>query len=325
MKDCRLVKQLAVAIALSIGATTSMSAQEVHSDPDSVRIITADLPNFWRAYDTLQPAHTRADSIAAIASTYFAPASPGLKTYIDRRLQKPEAMLFGLALLPKYFAAVRANTLSVLDHEPVIRAGLRRVRAIYPQARFPDIYFVIAGFNSQGVVLDGKLILAAEMVSADSTTPMQELPPFLRAVDLSTKGLPCILVHELIHFQQDYPRDGTLLAQVVTEGVADFVTERAIGCVPTARETYDWGNAHERELWALFQTEMDGKDFSKWLYNGQPKDRPGQLGYWMGYKIAESYYNVSTDKPAAIRALLNIRDFRAWLDKSAYAAKFSHK
>jgi hypothetical protein len=151
---------------------------------------------------------------------------------------------------------------------------------------FPDIYFVIAGFISQGTVIDGKMLRAAEMVTADSTTPMLEPPPFLRDVDLSSTGLPCILVHELVHFQQH-------------------------------AATYAWGDTHEKELRQLFAVEMNGTDFSKWLYNGNSvKDRPSQLGYWMGYQIAEAYYNKASDKSRAIIDLLNIEDYKEILVKS---------
>jgi hypothetical protein len=105
--------------------------------------------------------------------------------------------------------------------------------------------------------------------------------------------------------------------------VADFITRKAIGCVQTAAATYEYGEANERELWHLFQQEMGGTDYSKWLYNGNTiKDRPDQLGYWMGYQIAEAYYERAPDKQKAIRALLNIRDFHAILEASGYAEKF---
>jgi uncharacterized protein YjaZ len=161
------------------------------------------------------------------------------------------------------------------------------------------------------------------MVSADSLTPRAELPPFFRNVDLTRTVLPCIMVHEMLHAQQNYPSDKSLLAQVLVEGVADFITHKAVGCVQTAAATYAYGEAHERELWQLFQQEMHGTDYSKWLYNGNIKDRPDQLGYWMGYQIAEAYYNRASDKQKAIRELLNIRDFGAVLKASGYASKFN--
>ena len=49
-----------------------------------------------------------------------------------------------------------------------------------------------------------------------------------------------------------------------------------------------------------------------------PGDRPGDLGYWMGYLIAKAYYERARDKAKAIREILTIRDFDRFLEASGY-------
>ena len=314
-----MTTRLLFAIALLLFSVSRGAAQTQH--PDSARVITEDIQRFWKAYDRLSPASTRQDSIDAFATGYFAPASPGLENFIDRRLKKPESLLFALGMLPRYYQAVREGTLRIGSREADIRAALRRVETVYPPARYPDIYFIIAGFIAQGNVAGDNMFIAAEMVAADSTTPVAELPPFLRDVDLSAAALPCILVHELFHYQQNYARDNSLLAQSINEGVADFLTEQSIGCIPTARRTYDYGNANEAALWKEFQAAMGGTDMSRWLYNGNNSgDRPSQLGYWMGYRIARAYYEGATDKKQAVHDLLHIENFPLFLKVSHYAS-----
>ena len=69
---------------------------------------------------------------------------------------------------------------------------------------------------------------------------------------------------------------------------------------------------------------MNGTDLNRWMYNGfKSKDRPGDLGYYMGYKISWSYYNNAKDKREAVRDVLNIKDFPAFLEKSRYREKFN--
>ena len=314
------------ALGLLLACAATASAQSATTDPDSARIITADIENFWRGYDRLRPGSTRADSARVFAETYFQAASPGLETFIRTRIQQPENLLMGLGMLPRYYAAVRANTLRLREKEPLIRSSLRRLQAFYPQARFPDIYFIISGFIAQGVVSEQKVIIGAEMVSADAATPMHELPKFLSDVTLTSAALPCILVHELVHFQQDYAQDSSLLAQALMEGVADFITDRAIGCYPTAAATYQWGAAHERELWEDFRATMHRADHSKWLYNGNiSSERPTNLGYWMGYQIAQAYYDRAANKAVTVHELLHIRDFAALLEASGYADRFEQR
>jgi hypothetical protein len=307
-------------VAFLLVAASTGAAQTRVDHPDSARIFLSDVATFWRAYDSLAPAMTRADSVRTLEHEYLAHASKGLQGYTTTHLKKPDNLLMGLGMLPKYVAGVRANTLNISGDD--VRAALRKVEAFYPAATYPDIYFVFAGFTSQGTVSKGNVVIAAEMVSADSLTPRDELPPFFRNVDLTRDVLPCIMVHEMFHVQQNYPSDKSLLAQVMVEGVADFITHKAVGCVQTAAATYAYGEAHERELWQQFQQEMHGTDYSKWLYNGNIKDRPDQLGYWMGYQIAEAYYERAADKQRAIRELLNIRDFNAVLEASGYATRF---
>jgi uncharacterized protein YjaZ len=90
------------------------------------------------------------------------------------------------------------------------------------------------------------------------------------------------------------------------------------------KETHKWANARERELWDEFQKDMDGKDTSHWLYgrsggNGRPLD----LGYWMGYKISEAFFNNAVDKKQAVRDMLLIKDCKAFLNASRYPEKFA--
>lgn len=53
---------------------------------------------------------------------------------------------------------------------------------------------------------------------------------------------------------------------------------------------------------------MCAKESINWLYNGgDVKDKQADLGYYMGYKIAESYYNNSDDKNKAISEIIEMK------------------
>ena len=72
-----------------------------------------------------------------------------------------------------------------------------------------------------------------------------------------------------------------------------------------------------------FEKEMNGDDISNWLYQGdEAKDKPADLGYYIGYKIAESFYKNSKDKKQAVKDILNVKDFAKFLKDSKYAEKF---
>jgi len=81
-----------------------------------------------------------------------------------------------------------------------------------------------------------------------------------------------------------------------------------------------YGNAHEKELWDKFKKQMDGTQSSDWLYNGQntPPGVPADLGYYMGFKICEAYYNKAANKKQAVQEILTIQDFKKFFEQSGY-------
>ena len=50
----------------------------------------------------------------------------------------------------------------------------------------------------------------------------------------------------------------------------------------------------------------------------QPPDKLGDLGYWVGYRIAKAYWLQSSDKRAALAKILQVTDARAFLAKSGW-------
>ena len=130
--------------------------------------------------------------------------------------------------------------------------------------------------------------------------------------------IPAIVAHELVHTQQRTASSRTLLASAIREGSADFLGELISGLNINAH-IHEWANLRERELWEDFRRVMGGTDSSGWLYSSRADDEPADLGYWMGYRITKAYYERADDKREAIREILTIRDFPAFLAASGYA------
>jgi uncharacterized protein YjaZ len=132
--------------------------------------------------------------------------------------------------------------------------------------------------------------------------------------------LPYIVAHELIHYQQ--PSDSgvtTLLGRAFREGSADFLGELISGGLINQIQR-EYGDAHEAELWREFSAAMHGQDVSKWMYQADKAgDRPADLGYYMGYRIAKAYYERAKDKKAAVKRILRETDVEALLRDSGYA------
>jgi uncharacterized protein YjaZ len=180
--------------------------------------------------------------------------------------------------------------------------------------------------NSGGTATPNGLILGTEILATTDQTPLEELDPRLRAVLLRTDDIPHVVAHELIHFQQEDFQDergSSLLEQCLREGVADFIGEMMSGGRVNTL-AYAYGDEHEEELWREFELEMNGTDISRWLYD-QLRDRgerPADLGYVIGYKIARAYYARADDKQQAMRDMLRIRDPQQFLSVSRYGDSF---
>ena len=347
-----------------------LAALTLQHPADSVQIVTRDIANFWRAYDLaagkdnteqvrifrtiyLQPGSPglrdwmrvrlmNRDTVKArmIVAGWTAGRLDSLRRDSLERAVAPfaeqsaaEELLHALRAYPRYYAAVRPTTLSVDTNSRItqgVRRGLKKLAALYPEARFPTIYFLIGTLSTGGTTAQSGMLMGTEQSASDPTTPLDELP------DWAQKNLPThtfehlvgLVVHEAVHTQQKPAPAGqqdNLLRHALGEGIADFLAELAVGPWIANAPRQIYGRAHEHDVWVDFQNEMQGGDSTirMWMYNGMvpPEKNHGaiDIGYWVGYRIAGAYYARAADKRAAVRELLELRDPEAILRASGYA------
>lgn len=242
------------------------------------------------------------------------------------RRSAAEALARVTARYPRYYAGIRTQTLA-LDSSTVlrstVRSGLRRLAELYPQARFSDVYFVIGRLNSGGTTGESGMLVGAELSSRGPSTPLDELPPSMQVMTsmLTEAQRAHVVVHETVHMLQSPLRDTTLLGAALREGTADFLATLATGIRPEWTAYFRHGSANEVAVWQAFTREMKGSGRSGWLYNygsveaGSAPD----LGYWIGYRIAEAYYERADDKRAAVHDLLTAAEPEHILQLSGYS------
>jgi hypothetical protein len=125
-------------------ADTSRAA--AHSDPDSAKLVTSDIALFWHALDVAPP-----DSLAVVLQReYLDKASVGVRDFIPRRIMSAEDLAAYVQGHRASYDSVRAAKLDVTRADSAIRVAFHRLKDIYPDAVFPDVYFVIGRFNSGG-------------------------------------------------------------------------------------------------------------------------------------------------------------------------------
>jgi hypothetical protein len=293
-------------------------------DPASAVFVTSDIVHFWQAYD----AGGKDGVAAAFQRDYLDLASPGLRDFMQARDVTAARLAQMVLAYPRYFAAIRANTLRLAQDPTLldpVRASYEAIESRYPAAVYPPVTFLIGRFSTGGTIRASGVLVGTEFYAIDDTTPLDELETFRRNNVRPLGSIALIVAHEHVHVQQfragglGTKPDKTLLDQSLLEGSADFVGELVAGAHINGA-THAWALPREGQLWVEFQQVMNGTDVSQWLYNqgSATPDRPGDLGYFIGYRIAQRYYDTRPDKNAALREIIEVSDASALLAASGY-------
>jgi hypothetical protein len=296
--------------------------------PPKQRVFTSDIDNFWIAYDSVRTATTdSAKQLYFINSLYINKGTEGLKAFIKERDYSPELFLMLINKCPKFWNSIRANTLLVKSKAIEIDSCIDKFKILYPELKESRIFFTIGGLRSEGTTNGNLVLIGTEMAVADSSTDISEfqneyrnwLGPVFKMQ--STGNILSINIHEYVHTQQN-GESSNLLGAAIIEGSCDFISELVIG-KQIQRAYIDYGRTHEKEIKEKFKLEMHATDYSNWLYNGNNDNTMADLGYFIGYQICKYYYEISKDKKAAIKQIieLNYSDTSAvesFLKKSKY-------
>ena len=303
---------LALLILSLSGFTTTTT------DPDKAEVVTADVAHFWQAFDDAGKTPTT-QRVAIYQKEYFDRASQGLMDFDKQHHVTPESLSAHVEQHRGEYAKLRPYINEVVDQKPVIQAGFRKLAALYPGIKLPaHVYFVVGPQRGAGMNSPNGIILAAEVFATPPGAPYD----YGKATPVY---VPFAAVHETIHFNQSYETgdQSTLLRQVINEGTADFITTLVLPQPDVRQMTDRWqyGCPREQALYALFAKQMDRVETSPWLFDHHPATGwPPDMGYWLGYRIAQTYYDQATDKHAALAALLDVTDFQKLLAASGYPA-----
>lgn len=326
------MKQVILLILAMVFLVNSISAQDnksteltLNRNPEKAEIVTSDMALFWRAYDMAKPEN----NLIIYRDEYFKKGSGGLQEFLRKKIGNSCNLVTAIETAPKYYAALRTQSAKVENYKPQMLASFKKLKEIYPDAVFPNVYFVVGRVNSGGTATLGGLLIGVEMYGKTDDASLAELNNWQKAVVSKVERIPFIVAHELVHYQQKnalltslFGGEVSLLGKSLNEGSADFIGELIAGGNINPH-LHEYGNPREKQLWLEFKKEMNSSDASNWLYQGdKAKDKPADLGYYIGYKIVESYYNKSKDKKQAIKDILEIKDFNVFLTASGYDEKF---
>jgi len=278
---------------------------------NDAELITSDIKNFINAFKSLS---NDKDSIQVLQKEYFDKASPGMLDYIGKFDDfNPEFLSKAIQESPETYVAVEDfyNHISVLEAD--YKKAMEIFNKVVPNPVFPPIHLIIGGNRGigNGSVL-GPLV-TIERYSDD----------YVHLLDL--------FVHEMIHSKQltmgfekyisIFSKKDNLLDMVLREGAADFIAYRLVRQNIGRNMKLKNYEENELKLWERFKKDLVNQDNSYWLsisLKDVEKGIPILIGYGVGYKIVESYYNQSKDKTKALIEILSMEDASAFLKKSNY-------
>jgi hypothetical protein len=263
-----------------------------------VEIRTSDVDLFYRIYD----ASGGAPDADALAHDYIEAGSDGVRQFVPNRIKSAEALAKTIASNPQVYNNARACMAALPAVSARLATVFKKMAAIDPDAIFPPVTVLIGRNNSGGTTGKSGVLIGLEVVCrSDWLQPNVE------------DRLVHLIAHEYAHVQQ-FPQGGedagpdTVLKQSLVEGGAELIAELTSG---EASESHlqRWTKGREREIGGAFLADVDSTDLKTWFYNGVgTPEKPGDLGYWVGYTIAKSYYTHAKDKRAAIKTLLELKD-----------------
>jgi hypothetical protein len=288
-----------------------------YANPARMYISFTDVLRFWKIYDQLDA--PGGDSL--LINEYILEGSSGLRTFFEKRMGlQANKLIAHIRKKKKYFASIRNVSANLYQYKPAMIDAAKKLKEIYPAAIFPPTYFTIGAFEAFGTTDGGAgQLIGAEFLVDRNTVDTTELSAFEKYAIADTSRITGIFIHELVHSMQQTVTDNSLLARSINEGAADFITHLVLNYNINSK-IHVYGNVHEKELWKQFSKKMHSEETEEWLYNGMTTtgERPADLGYYIGYKICEAYYNKTTDKKQAVKDILTIQDFKLFLEKSGY-------
>ena len=277
--------------------------------PDSPVIHIEDVARFYKVYNA---AHGQ-PTAEQLQSDYIDPGSPGLHHLAEIRNVSGASIAKALAAHPQIFSDAKRCMTALPRVRPRVAAALRTLARLYPKAEFPSVTIAVSRGKPAGVADASGVIIGLEASCAVTYGNPNIEDRFVHEI-----------AHEYTHVEQalqspalyNNPKPTVLDASLI-EGAADFTATLITGEVAFHSPYAPSDKARDKEVETQFVADEDKTDLSQWIDNGTLTE-PGDLGYWVGFRIVKSFYEYAGDKHRAVREILEMKDPKAFLAKSGW-------
>lgn len=269
-------------------------------------VVIEDVERFYRIYDAADGRPTAEQ----LQRDYLDAGSEGLQHFARLRKTTGARIAEALEKTPQLYVDARRCMRVLPQVQRRLTHALDRLGALYPQAHLPPVTIAVGRGKPVGIGYpDTGLQIGLEALCAVAWMNPDFEDRFVH-----------VIAHEYAHVQLapeiaalDRP---TVLQRALAEGAAEFVAELISGSVAYTH----FGamtRGREKEIETAFVADMHGTDYTRWLDNAT-LDTPGDLGYWVGYRIVKAYYQRAPDKAQALGEILRMRDSEAFFADSGW-------
>jgi len=274
-------------------------------------VVTSDIDNFWVAFDKITSTQDMLQQQDYLKTFFLDKGTPGLKAIMEARGYTAQHYIDAINAYPKFWKSVRGNTLKAKIYGRELDKAIVKLKKVYPDLKRTTVYFTIGALRTGGTAYNGVVLIGSEVAMTDESTVSTEFPLDIAAGRRAyfnqnpIRDIVLLNVHEYVHTQQK-PLVQNLLSQVVYEGVAEFVSTKALQ-KPSATPAVHFGFKN-KDIKQRFEEEMfNFRVQDKWLWSDTENEfGMRDLGYYIGYALCEKYYNQATDKKAAIKKMIEL-------------------
>jgi len=276
------------------------------------KIISTDIENFWNAFEKINSITDSALQRKYLKELYIDKGTQGLKYLIEVRDYTENDFISNMTKYPNFWKSLKTNTLDSKNSYTEIETSIQKLKLIYPDLKYYPIYFAIGAFRTPGTTFNNTVLIGSELSQGDETTIVDEFSDWRKSYYKEynpRKNLPLLCTHEYVHTQQK-ELVYNLLSKCLYEGIAEFVS-----CKATKNRSnspaIEFGKANpkivlDKYISDMFTMNNDGN----WMWSENKNEfKVRDLGYYIGYEIAERYYNLSNDKTKSIKELIEL-DFK---------------
>jgi hypothetical protein len=299
------------ALWAAVGLAALAAAPARAAPPNGPQILTEDVTRFYQVYQ----AHGGHPDAATLDRDYLAPGTPGLHEFMQLRNVSGATIAKAIETHPEAYQDARKCLAALPNVKRRLAADFAKLARAYPEAKFPPVTLVVGRTRPVGITNPSGVTIGLEaLCAADFMNPDPE-DRFVR-----------VAMHEYGHIQQEGPLstvdvgqpNATVLTMSLMEGAAELFAELFSGDVGNvAQRAYAKGR--EGEIERAFVRDEDKTDLSDWMYNSKgTAAEPGDLGYWVGYRIVKAYYDRAGDKHQALLDILHMTDAKAFVAKSGW-------